>query len=609
MSDEILKYYNRELAYIRHMGADFAKRYPKVAGRLRLSDDYVEDPHVSRLIESFALLTAQTRQCLDDSLPELTEGLLGQLYPDYHATIPSMAIVKMTTQNINDNGFKLPRGSAIESRVDGFKKCNFTTCYDTQLWPVEVAHAVFENAPFKAPKSHFQKNAKSVLKLTLQCEFENTKLSKLGINQLRFYLNGHGQLSYKMYQLLFKSAVGVAVAPKDELTASHYFQPRHITTVGFNEGHEVVPYQKQTFSGYRLLVEHFLFAEKFLFFDLQNLDPKWLGDDHEVDVYIYFDETDDFLPKQLTAENILLGCTPIINLFEQELEPIALKPIESEYRLSPRYDEAEICEVIQIQNVTAFDQQNQRVDIAPFYAHGLDSSSYNNEMFWTVRREQSNWSGGHNEPGCDSYLSIVGENTNNIEIDEYSHWLVTVKALCSNRNLPIRLPYGGGQPAMSVVQRTDSLKEVRCLTAPTNPIRPKLLESTRWQFAKHLTLNQFSDEDGVYTLKDTLRLYDFEQTAQSKALIDAISSMSITSANARVVKNGRVGFCHGSNIDIQFSNNVVADTHLFFFGSVLSHFFSQFTAINSFTRLSIQIQGQSEPIHCWPANAGGKALL
>lgn len=47
MSDEILKYYNRELAFIRHMGADFAKRYPKVAGRLRLGDEHVEDPHVS----------------------------------------------------------------------------------------------------------------------------------------------------------------------------------------------------------------------------------------------------------------------------------------------------------------------------------------------------------------------------------------------------------------------------------------------------------------------------------------------------------------------------------------------------------------------------------
>lgn len=105
MNDEILKYYNRELAYIRHMGEEFAKRYPKVAGSLKLGEDQVEDPHVSRLIESFALLTAQTRRSLDESFPELTEALLGQLYPDYHAPVPSMSIIKMTTQNLTDNAF------------------------------------------------------------------------------------------------------------------------------------------------------------------------------------------------------------------------------------------------------------------------------------------------------------------------------------------------------------------------------------------------------------------------------------------------------------------------------------------------------------------------
>ena len=46
MNDELLKYYNRELAYVRHLGKDFAEKYPKVAGRLKLSDETIEDPHV-----------------------------------------------------------------------------------------------------------------------------------------------------------------------------------------------------------------------------------------------------------------------------------------------------------------------------------------------------------------------------------------------------------------------------------------------------------------------------------------------------------------------------------------------------------------------------------
>ena len=36
MDDQLLHYYERELTFIREMGAEFAKKYPKIAGRLLL---------------------------------------------------------------------------------------------------------------------------------------------------------------------------------------------------------------------------------------------------------------------------------------------------------------------------------------------------------------------------------------------------------------------------------------------------------------------------------------------------------------------------------------------------------------------------------------------
>ncbi|ELR64597.1 Protein ImpG/VasA [Photobacterium marinum] len=608
MSDELLKYYNRELAFVRHMGAEFAKNYPKVAGRLKLSEEHVEDPHVSRLIESFAFLSAQIRCSLDDQFPELTEALLGQLFPDYHATIPSMSVIKMTTQNMTDNGFILPKGTPVKSSVKGFKTCHFTTCYDTELWPVEVTHAAFDNAPFKGPKACFQKVAKSVLKLTLRGEFEETKLEKLDFNKLRFYLHGQPQLSYLLYQLLFKSAVGISIVPLGEPAICHYLQPRHLGTVGFDDEHEVVPYQKRTFSGYRLLVEHFLFPKKFLFFELNELKSEWFGKGNQVDLYIYFDEDDEWLSKQVTADNILLGCTPVINLFEQDLEPFALSPVQNEHRLIPQYQDADICEVIQIDNVKAFDPHGNVVSINPFYGSGQGYLT-EHDMYWSQRREFTGLAGGHDEPGCENYLSIVNSDYRSVDIDEYEQWLVKVSALCSNRNLPIRLPFGGGQPSLSVSRRSDTLKEVRCLMAPTAPVRPKLKESTRWQFAKHLTLNHFSGEDGLSTLIELLKLYDFEQSPQSKAIIDAVTGLRINLASARVVQSGRVGFCRGSDIEVEFATSELSGTSIFFFGSILSAFFSQFTAINSFTRLSVRLQGHVESFHQWPAIAGSKEML
>jgi len=44
--DELLPHYERELAFLRTRSADFARRYPKIAGRLLLEDDGSEDLHV-----------------------------------------------------------------------------------------------------------------------------------------------------------------------------------------------------------------------------------------------------------------------------------------------------------------------------------------------------------------------------------------------------------------------------------------------------------------------------------------------------------------------------------------------------------------------------------
>src|SRR5277367_1606829 len=94
MSDALLPYYDRELNAIRRLAAEFADAHPKIAGRLRLAADAVDDPHVQRLLEGVAFLGARVQHRLDDEFPELTDGLLSVLYPHYLAPMPSVAITR-----------------------------------------------------------------------------------------------------------------------------------------------------------------------------------------------------------------------------------------------------------------------------------------------------------------------------------------------------------------------------------------------------------------------------------------------------------------------------------------------------------------------------------
>ena len=610
MNEELLKYYNRELAFIRHMGSEFATKYPKLAGRLRLSDEHVEDPHVSRLIEAFSLLTAQIRQKLDDSFPELTQALLGHLYPDYQAPIPSMTIIKMITENVSTTGVVLPKGTGVETQVEGMKNCHFQTCYDSHLWPVEVVNASFHNAPFNAPEPIWQQRPKAVIKLSLEGEFEEVSMATLGLKKLRFYLNGQAHQTLHLYQLLFEHCIGLAIVKNGELTQAKYLESRHIKAVGFDDEHQVVPYSQRTLAGYRLLVENFIFPEKFLFFDLDELDNKWPDIDDKFEIYIYLKEGSDDLEKQVSASHFLLGCTPVINLFEQELEPVRLEPSLYEYKLAPRYLDAEVAEIISIGEVTAFDPKDNKVKVTPFYGETHPAYLDQNRMFWHINRQASSWAGGYAEQGTEVYLSLVDHQFKGFTApDDYGTWLLSISALCSNRNLPAHLPFGTDEPKMFIGERADIIKKVKCLLAPTVPVRAALSDATRWQLVSHLSLEHFSGPDALKTLKETLKLYDFKSSPENKTLIENILAVTVKSATARVNQKGRISFCSGSDIELTFAGDHYGGSGVFFFCTILERFFAQYAAINSFTRLTVKFKDQLGDFHRWPTRAGRRPLL
>ena len=91
--DDLVRYYERELALLRERAREFAERYPKIATRLALrGDSGSEDPHAERLFETFALLAARAAKNIEDDYPEFTKALIGTLYPHYLRPFPSCSI-------------------------------------------------------------------------------------------------------------------------------------------------------------------------------------------------------------------------------------------------------------------------------------------------------------------------------------------------------------------------------------------------------------------------------------------------------------------------------------------------------------------------------------
>src|ERR1700710_393218 len=92
--EELLPFYERELSVLRQYVREFAQRNPRIAARLATIGGHSEDPHVERMLESSALLSARISKKIEDEYPEFTEALLEILFPQYLRAIPSCSIAQ-----------------------------------------------------------------------------------------------------------------------------------------------------------------------------------------------------------------------------------------------------------------------------------------------------------------------------------------------------------------------------------------------------------------------------------------------------------------------------------------------------------------------------------
>lgn len=610
MIESLLKYYNKELSYIRRSAVEFAKRYPKVASRLRLGESSVEDPHVGRLVESVAYMNARVSKKLDDDFPDLTEAMLGVMYPHYLAPIPSMTIVQMVPPDTLGEVSRVTKGTEIKTEeVDG-EPCYFRTTTDVDLMPVSVAEASFMGGAFSAPNHPKSKDAKSVLRLVLRCKNESMTFEELNPKNIRFYLKGESTHVNQLYAMLFNQLVAASLADHADDSESIPLGKRNVLEVGYCADEGMLPYSSRSFMGYRLLTEYFVFPQKFLFFDLNNLpEDCFQNRGQTVELFFYFDSESTELERGVSAETFALGCTPVVNLFKQRAEPVRMTQFSEEYHISADTSHPLSKEIYSVDSVVATSNTEEAVEFKPFYSFDHSDNGHK-AMYWHATRRAPEQTGDdHLDSGTEMFMSLVDLSFITIKKDG---WTLSCEATCLNRDLPERLPYGGGQPTLRMVTSQVPINSVTCLTAPTRTRRLYADDELRWRLISHLNLNyssMLSGDDSARVLKEMLKLYNFDDSPSSKSLIESILDVKSTQVMSRVSSEGSVGgMCRGLEITVYIDEGRFESSGLFLFGSVLERFFALFAPINSFTRMVLTSPNREVPIRKWPPRAGEKQL-
>jgi type VI secretion system protein ImpG len=624
MSDDLLPYYDRELAILRSLAGEFAERHPKIAGRLSLGRDESQDPHVERMLQGVAFLAARVQKRLDDDYPELSDGLLDLLYPHYLRPVPSMAIAEFAIdpkQAQLTAGYRLPRGTLVETEEVEGERCRYRTCFDQRLWPLTVSAAGLSGPPFQLPIVP-PAGTVAVLSLVIESLSSEVRVGQLPLDSLRLHLHAEaGQSMQELYELLLTRCLGVVVADGPADAEAVVLPRQRLVAAGFDPADAAIPDDPRSFSGYRLLSEFFALPQKFLFVDLHGLTPQVIGRiGRAMHVSFLLAATSRELERAVSPRSIRLGCTPLVNLFHQQLDPMLIDGTRSEYCITPDARRPRAVEVYSIESVQAGPSGGDPVDVLPFYAAAADAATPSSgkdgrRLRWlAVRRtHREPRPDGATDAATDSWLSLVDEAGGPAAV---SNLIVHTRAVCTNRNLPARLPFAVGRPRLTLPDGQGPIGTIQCLTRPTRPLRIMPGRGSGWRIISHLSLNHLSladagDGRAPQALREMLRLYlidDLDDYEQKQRWIQGIIGVSSRRVAARVGDRGAV--CQGVEIRLDLDEDRFSDKAAYLFCSVLDRFLGAWVNINSFTRLvatSRERESRREQ-WMWPPRAGEKTL-
>jgi type VI secretion system protein ImpG len=620
MNPELIKYYSAELQHLREMGGEFAKEYPKIAGRLGLESLECADPYVERLLEGFSFLAARVQLKIDAEFPRFTQHLTELVYPHYLAPTPSMAVVQIQPDLSNSGlaeGVKIARGSALRSLLDKnvSTRCEYRSAHDLTLWPLEIADAKFftHSGSLGGADIALPSGVKAGLRLRLRAT-GGLKFNQLKLDRLVLYLRGTDSMPTRLYERLVGSATGVVVMPVSRPAAWHAQLPATVVApMGFAEDEALLPISKQSFQGYRLLQEYFAFAPRFMFVAIDGLQQALRRcADNEVEVIVLLKRGDAMLEQAVDASNFALYCTPAINLFPRRTDRIALSAEQFEYHVIADRTRPMDFEIYRIEEVTGYGAgaaAEQKFE--PFY-HARDlGAGYGGGAYYQLRREKRMCSSRQAERG--PRTSYLGSETFIALVDAANAPFrgdlrqLGLQVLCTNRDLPLTLSIGVGASDFTLDVEAP-IESVRCVNGPSRPLPSYAHGAVAWRLLSHLSLNYASlvDSDakeGARAMRDLLSLYCPVDDPPAQRMIEGLHSIESHPVTRRLPCTGPIVFGRGLAITLTLDDAAFEGAGAFLLGAVLSHYFAQYVSINSFAETVVRTLSRGE-IMRWPARVG-----
>jgi type VI secretion system protein ImpG len=300
----------------------------------------------------------------------------------------------------------------------------------------------------------------------------------------------------------------------------------------------------------------------------------------------------------LTAGNLLLGCTPVINLFKQRGDPIRLTHAAAHYPVVADSRRAFAYEVYSIDSVKMVRQTPQGESITefrPFYSLRHGEVPEKEGHYWVARRNEMM---AQKSPGYETEISIVDIDFDPASVETQT---LSLDLSCCNRDLPASLAYGlpGGD---LFLEGGSTVRSVSFLRKPSMSYRFERGRGAHWRLISHLSLNHLSlSQGGLEAFQEMLRLYDLPRSAISQRQIAGIVALEHKPAKAWLAGNPFASLVRGVEVCLTIDEESFVGSGIHAFANVVDCFLGLYVNANSFTQLVVVSNKTGEELlRCLP---------
>jgi type VI secretion system protein ImpG len=526
-----------------------------------------ENPHVTRLIEAFTFLYNKLHVTLEESREELVSSLIGLMYPHLNQPIPSYMLVQLCPSKDQAKNILVPKGSLICVEYQS-QKVKFQITYDHEIVPLviqDVSYTVVEKAEL-----HFGE-AKSCMSIKLK-SVGGQKISTLGLQKLRFYINKDDKTEYSIYEAIFGQMLRVVI--RDSLNPQNAFtlSKAAVSKVGFAANETLLPKQNSTFAGHRLMTEFFFFPAKFLFFDLSLCDLSGVQLSDCVSCDFFFKDTS--LQELVSSSTILLNVVPTINLFCAESDPVEIIDGQKDYKLLIDKLNPKQTSVYAIKGVNVGLTSGEAIELQ----HLTESIASKDQILWYAQYKKS-----LKGDSRDCYIHLVSQEQAGSKRCFYA------KTECFNNDIPYKIFATFQQKVHLSFQNASLLVEnIVPVSNPTSVGQICAKSDQKLELLTYLSvhyLNILDELNAKKILQNLLSIYVQERIPHVAMLVSSINKVDVVYHIDKIKTRHGYCFCRGSIFRVYFENTEqIPKGLLILFCQILDEFLAFYCPINSFIK-------------------------